>query len=186
MRNLVAAACVVLIAASCGGRQLTLTEYAEQVEGHTTTLYQTLDTLTTEGTFEAPTVDETQAVYTGLAAAFHRLSDGLEAVEPPQDVAELHSAALAMATSLTAAGDAFAQRALDVETEAELSELFESPEAHEVEGAVEKMVTFCLERQAEFDATADREVFADTPWIPPEMQEVVLVAFGCETAGSGG
>jgi hypothetical protein len=171
--------------ASCGGSELTLTEYAEQIEGHTTALFLTLDDLTAEGTFAAPTVAEVQDVYSGVAAAFHRLLDGLREVEPPQDVAELHAESLEMAARLAAAGDAMALRAEAVESPDELGALFDSPEAGAVEAASEEIITFCLQRQAEFDATADREAFADTPWIPPEMQEVILVAFGCEM-GAGG
>lgn len=180
MRSRAVAACVVLMVVSCGGGEPTVSEYAAQVETHTTELFGTLGELTIEGTFEAPTVEEIQAVYGGLAAAFHRLRDGLEDVEPPQDLSELHIAALEMAARLVDAGDALAQRTEAVQTEADLGELFNSPEAQAVEAARVEIVTFCLERQAEFDATADREAFADTPWIPPEMQEVVLVAFGCE------
>ncbi len=179
MRSLVVATCVVLLVAACGGEP-TLSEYAEQVETHTTELFRTLDELTIEGTFEAPTVEEIQAVYRGVAAAFHRLRDGLEDVAAPEDLAELHTAALEMAGRLVDAGDALALRTEEVETEAEMGQLFDGPEARAVESASQEIITFCLERQAEFDATADREAFADTPWIPPEMQEVVLVAFGCE------
>ena len=66
-----------------------------------------------------------------------------------------------------------------------VSALLDSPEAKALEVATAGMIGFCLERQAEFDATADREVFADTAWIPAEMQEVVLVAFGCESLDGG-
>ena len=180
MRSLVVAACVVLLVAACGGGEPTVSEYAEQVETHTTELFGTLDELTIESAFEAPTVEEIQTIYGGVATAFHRLRDGLEDLAPPQDLAELHSAALEMAARLVDAGDAFAQRTEAVQTEAELGELFNSPEARAIEEARVEIITFCLERQTEFDATADREAFADTPWIPPEMQEVVLVAFGCE------
>ncbi len=180
MRIRVAATCLVLLAAGCGDSEPTVREYAEQVETHTTELFGTLDELTIQGTLTSPTVEEIQSVYRGLAAAFHDLHDGLEDVEPPGDLAELHSAALEMSARLVDAGDALAQRTEAVQTEAELDELFNSPEARAVEAARVEMITFCLERQAEFDATSDREAFADTPWIPPEMQEVVLVAFGCE------
>ena len=101
------------------------------------------------------------------------------AIEPPANAAELHTAALGMSAELATTGDAFARLAEDVETEDELPELFSSPEARAVDAAQEKIVASCLDRQTEFDATAEREAFADTPWIPPEMQEVVLVAFGC-------
>jgi hypothetical protein len=179
VRSIVVATCVVLLAA-CGSGEPTVSEYAEQVEAHTTELFGTLDELTIEGTFASPTVAEIHAVYRGVAAAFHHLHDGLEDAEPPGDLAELHAAALEMSARLVYAGDAMAQRTEAVQSEAEFGELFTSPEALAVEEARVEIITFCLERQAEFDATADRETFADTPWIPPEMQEVVLVAFGCE------
>ena len=38
---------------------------------------------------------------------------------------------------------------------------------------------FCRASQEDFDATAQREVLDDIEWIPPEMIEVVKVAFGC-------
>lgn len=186
MRTTAVATCLALLVTSCGRGELSLTEYADEVEGLTTILFRTLENLTVEGTFAAPTVEEIQAVYGGVATAFHGLLEGLEAIEPPKEVAELHTAALDMATNLAAAGDAFARRTDEVETEDELSMLFDSPEALAVDAAREEMVTFCQERQAEFDATSDREVFADTPWIPSELQEVVLVAFGCGDEGLGG
>jgi hypothetical protein len=37
----------------------------------------------------------------------------------------------------------------------------------------------CVEFQATLDATADRGVFADVPWIPGELQEIVDYALGC-------
>jgi hypothetical protein len=39
--------------------------------------------------------------------------------------------------------------------------------------------SLCEEFRANIDATADREVFADTPWIPGNMKEVVEVTFRC-------
>ena len=38
----------------------------------------------------------------------------------------------------------------------------------------------CSDFQAELDATEERGVFADTPWIPGELKEVVEVVLGCE------
>ena len=34
--------------------------------------------------------------------------------------------------------------------------------------------------QAELDATVERGVFADTPWIPSELKEVVDIVLGCD------
>ena len=37
----------------------------------------------------------------------------------------------------------------------------------------------CIEFQAELDATEERGVFADAPWIPVEMAEIVEAVLGC-------
>ena len=63
---------------------------------------------------------------------------------------------------------------------------FKTPEALAVSAVQEEMITFCQARQAQFDATADREVFADAPWIPSEMKEVVTVLLGCGAEESDG
>jgi hypothetical protein len=130
-------------------------------------------------------VEDAQAVYDGAAAAFRQLLDGLQAVEPPDEVAELHTVSLDIMTRLTAAQEAFARRAEDYETGDDWDLLYETPEARAVNAIQEEMIAFCQARQAQFDATADREVLADVPWIPSEMQEVVTVLFGCGTEQGG-
>lgn len=188
-RTIALAVCLVIVVASCGGGgdELTLTEYAEEVEGLTTTMYRTLDdlTITAEDGSEVP-VEDAQAVYDGAAAAFRRLRDGLQAIEPPDGVADLHAVSIDIMTKFTAAQEAFAQRAAEYKTADDWDLLYETPEALAVNALQEEMIAFCQARQAEFDATADREVFADVPWIPPEMQEVVTVLFGCGTEEGGG
>jgi len=37
----------------------------------------------------------------------------------------------------------------------------------------------CADFQATLDATADRGVFADVPWMPSELSEIVDYALGC-------
>ena len=39
----------------------------------------------------------------------------------------------------------------------------------------------CIDIQAELDATGERGVFADTPWIPGELKEVIETVLGCGT-----
>lgn len=187
-RRIALAACLVIVVASCSGtEELTLTEYAEEVEGLTTTMYRTLDdlTITAEDGSEVP-VEDAQAVYDGAAAAFRQLRDGLQAIEPPDGVADLHAASIDIMNRFTAAQEAFARRAEDYKTADDWDLLYETPEALAVDAVQGEMIAFCQARQAEFDSTADREVFADVPWIPPEMQEVVTVLFGCGTEESGG
>ena len=46
--------------------------------------------------------------------------------------------------------------------------------------ALARAKQWCIDLDARFDATAQREVFADTPWLPGEMKEVVEAVLGCE------
>jgi hypothetical protein len=43
----------------------------------------------------------------------------------------------------------------------------------------EEVTQICVVAQGAFDETVDREAVAEVPWMPPEMKEVVRVAFGC-------
>jgi hypothetical protein len=57
-------------------------------------------------------------------------------------------------------------------------ELSESDEAAVYREALAADNQVCAELQAKLDATADRGVFADTPWIPGESKEAVNYALG--------
>ena len=181
MRTIVIAICLALAAASCGADRLTEAEYAEEVESLTTTLYQRIEDLS-RGTgvpSGTATMEGIRTYYNELAAAFRELREGLEALEPPAESAEDHSLSIDLANSLTTATEEFALLAEEAETEDELQQLFDSPEAAAVVAARDEMIAFCQEGQAEFDATADREVFGDAPWVPSELQEVIRVVLGC-------
>ncbi len=181
MRRIVVASCLAFVIASCGGGELTAAEYAEEIEGLTTTMYQRLDDLSRMAGVpsEIVTVEDTRTYYNELAAAFRELRDGLKGLQPPEESVEGHAVSVDLANSLTMAAESFAQLAEDAETEDELKLLFDSPEAAAVVAARDEMIAFCQTGQAEFDATADREVFDDVPWIPSELQEVVRVFLGC-------
>ena len=55
----------------------------------------------------------------------------------------------------------------------------DTPEGQASLAVLEEVYAFCRASQAEFDATDDREDLEDVPWLPPEMSEVIKVAFGC-------
>ena len=38
----------------------------------------------------------------------------------------------------------------------------------------------CDEFQAQLDATAERGDFADVPWLPTQLKEVVVAVLGCD------
>ena len=61
----------------------------------------------------------------------------------------------------------------------ELSGLWDSPEGRAFHAIDAEAIALCRAAEAEFDATEDRAVFAETPWIPAELREVIEVAFRC-------
>ena len=182
MRTIVIAICLALVMASCGADRLTEAEYAEEVESLTTTLFQRIEDLSQATGVPAgtSTMEDLRTYYNELAAAFRELWEGLEALQPPEDSAEDHVLSIDLAGGKAAAFRFLKAKIQIVDgSRDELQQLFDSPEAAAVATARDEMIAFCQEGQADFDATADREVFGDTPWLPSELQEVIQVVLGC-------
>jgi hypothetical protein len=184
MRRFVAV-CLALLVAGCGDGELTINEYATQVEGLITTMNRKIDTLDAEAVSQARTLEDARDFWEAKVAARRELIAGLEGVEPPQEAAEMHASAIGIISRLTAADEAVAERVEAMETEQELGLLLETPEYLATEAVDAEAVAVCEAAQAGFDSTADREVFGDAPWIPSELQEVVLVSFGCSKEQRG-
>ena len=64
-------------------------------------------------------------------------------------------------------------------TAGSFDELEESAEALVYWDLDAEMSRLCLEFQSKLDATAEREVFAEVPWVPGELKEVVSLVVGC-------
>ncbi len=179
MCGLVPAICLTLVLAGCGDGELTMNDYATQIEGLITTMNQEVDALDAEAISQTLTLEGVREFWEAKVKARQEFIDGLEAIEPPQDAAEMHASAIGIVSRLGAADKAVAELAGTMETEQDLSLLLSSPEFLATEVVDVEAVAMCEAAQAEFDSTADREVFGDTPWIPSELREIVAVAFGC-------
>ncbi len=59
-------------------------------------------------------------------------------------------------------------------------ELSESPEMAAYRAALAADKQVCTDIEAQLDATAERGAFADVPWIPGELKEVVAGVLSCE------
>jgi hypothetical protein len=119
-----------------------------------------------------------------LQAAFERVSEiaveveeATEAIEPPEQIADLHNLWFDFQGEFASAHEALAARA---GTAADWEELSESPEmaTYRAELAADKQV--CTDIQAQLDATEARGAFADVPWVPGELKEVVEGVLGCD------
>jgi hypothetical protein len=108
--------------------------------------------------------------------------DGVEALHPPDEVADQHAAALDVFTRITEADQALAARVATFEEVTDHWQWIDTPEGRAADAVLEEVYAFCRASQEEYDATAQREPFSDTPWMPAAMDEIVKVAFGCPPA----
>ncbi len=176
--------CLVLMISGCGGGELSLTEYVDQLNAIGSPALQQFEALLASPQGEVLVVDPAQITdFTpqDLAAALERaieiaveLKEAADAIEPPQQVADLHHRMFH--DKYTFYEEALADRA---STAADWEELSESPEMKAYRAAIAEDKQTCIDLQNQLDATEARGDFADTPWIPSEMKEIVNVVLGC-------
>lgn len=184
MRRALAGICLVAVVAAggCGGDdEMTLTEYVEQVNAILDRGMQQYEVLVATpqgevlvadtGQIRSFTTQEFQAALQRVAAIQAEALEDANAIEPPEQIAEIHSLFFRELPI-----EALAARA---GTAAEWDELSDSPEMAAYRTALVGDKQVCADFQAQLDATAGRGVFADTPWIPGEMKEIVEAAIGC-------
>jgi hypothetical protein len=177
-----------VVIGGCSGGELSLTEYVEElnaVVGQARQEYEELVANPPGAVLRADGEQLAEFTPQDLQWALERVSEigveveeGVAAIEPPELVAELHDFYFDFGDdSFTAAQDALAVRA---GTAASWEELSASPEMESYRAALVRDKQWCADLDAGFDATAEREAFADVPWLPGEMKEVVESVLGCE------
>jgi len=92
-------------------------------------------------------------------------------IEPPEQIAEIHD--------LFFRELPIAELAARAGTASDWDELSETPEMAAYRTALAADNESCAEFQAQLDATTARGAFADTPWMPRELTEIVEYALGC-------
>lgn len=167
-----------LILVGCGRGTLTVSEYAAAAEDLVAVMEAQFESLDTDWESQAPTAEGARRYWTRRLAIRAEFLEGVRALDPPEIVNQ-HTAALDVFTRITAADEALAARVATLETVTEHWQWVEMPEGQAAEAVLEDVYAFCRASQAEFDATGEREPLADVPWVPPEMKEIVSVAFGC-------
>ena len=174
LRRALASAGIVFVVAACGGGSLSLTEYFEGLQSGSVMLDE-FDALETQWA-SATTVEEGKQVLDRAVAIRTDLQNGLTDLNPPEAFGEFHADLVDLLGRILAAQEAWAARA---ETAGSLDELKESSEAVAYWDLDAEMRPLCLEFQSRLDATAEREIFAEAPWIPSDMKEVVSLVLGC-------
>jgi hypothetical protein len=164
--------------ASCGGGGLTLTEYAAEIESIVSDMNREVDAASVEIEAGGATPAQVQLAFERRGAARARFVDELSTLEPPDQAEELHAASSSIVARLRDAELAMAARAATTPG-MDATAIWQSPEFRALEDIDQEAIAFCELAQSAFDDTAEREAFRGSSWMPPELKEVVDVAFRC-------
>ena len=176
VRRVMAGLGVGMLLVGCGGGELSLTEYVDRLNVVNDDLNPRAEALISDLERSA-TPREVGATMEQMAALRVDSVKAAEAIDPPEQIADLHQLFVNWEKQLLPIEEALAARAGSV---AGWEELFESAELAAYRAALVEGKQGCSEFQARLDATANRGVFADTPWIPSALSEIVSARLGCD------
>jgi hypothetical protein len=175
VRLAMASACIVFVVTACGGGTLSLTEYSELLQSASLAMSDEFDVIEAQWA-SATTVEDGKEVLDRAVAIRTDLQNSLTDVNPPEALADLHGDLVEQLGRILAVQIAWVVRA---ETAGSLDELKESSEAVAYWDLDAEMHPLCLEFQSRLDATGEREIFDEVPWLPGDMKEVVSLVLGC-------
>lgn len=177
MIRLIAAVLVSGLALSACGGGSSLTEYAAELESAVGEMNGQLDRLDDElsGTDD---LEQIRRYANERVAARYEFVRVLENLDPPSNVSDLHDAALGIMGGLADAEAALAAYVNELDSLTDTGDIWSTPLGIAARSVDAEAVELCLAAQAELD-TSERSDLVDVPWIPPELKEVVVVAFGC-------
>ena len=176
VRRVMAGFGVGMLLSGCGGGGLSLTEYVDRLNAVNDDLNPQAEVLISD-LERSTTPGEVSATMERMAALRIESVQAAEAIDPPEQIADLHYLFLSWEKRLLPIEEALAARAGTV---VGWEELFESAELAAYRTALVEGKQGCIEFQARLDATASRGVFADTPWIRSALSEIVAVRLGCD------
>ncbi len=179
LRHIWAGAVLILVVAACGGDSITLTEYNSQGSALVLVMEERLLALDVEWDANEPTVERARSYWDRRIEARVETLEGLQELETPQELADLMGEGLDLFAQLTSAEKSLAVRVSSYDTVTGPAEWWSTPEGLAVLALDEEINEYCLVVQARYDATIERIVLSDVPWIPSEMKEIVQVDIGC-------
>jgi hypothetical protein len=179
LRRVWAVVGLVLVTAACDGGSLSLSEYNVQGMALVTVMEERIYTLDAEWESQTQTVERARSYWVRRVEARVGTLEGFQGLDPPDEIAELHETGLDLFSRLTAAEETLAVRVASFETVTERDEWWDTSEGRAVRAVDEEIDAFCHVFQAAYDATIERIVLSDVPWIPSEMKEVAQIDIGC-------
>jgi hypothetical protein len=179
MSRTLAVMALCLVLAACSDSSLSMSEYGDRLNEIRGTYEPQAEVVQVEYLqVPQPTLEDLR-IFIGREVAIRtEIEDAIRALDPPDEIADLHDLLADWITALRQAGEGLRDR---VGTVAGWDDFFDSAEYRTFETTLTGGTVVCDEFQAKLDATAARGVFADMPWIPSEMKEVVDAVIGCDT-----
>jgi hypothetical protein len=174
---------IVLLLGGCGGGEMSMTEYGERIDALAAEAGQRAEELFADA---PPITDVTPRMLQaglerGLLEIRIPLQEAVDGIDPPAQIADLHDLMWDWHSDFISVEEALGARMGEAEDSDEgWTALSESPEMAAYRSAIAEGKQICDGFQARLDATAAGGAFADTPWIPSEMKEVVEAALGCQ------
>ncbi len=177
IRSVAAVVVTGLLLGACGG-SMSLTEYAEALEASGADASSRFDRVNAALTGpDANLADAQSAVKEGVVIG-NDLHADLRALDPPDELADLHEVLLELHRDVLAAQQEWAE---SVDTAQSVIEILDSPQAQATLSSNASALAACRRIQNALDQTAARVVFDDVPWLPSTLSETIEVALGCSS-----
>jgi hypothetical protein len=174
---------IALLLGGCGGGEMSMTDYGERIDAAATEASQRAEELFADAVWTADaTPRQLQGLLErGLLEIRIPLQESVDGIDPPAQIADLHDLMWDWHSDFISVEQALVAQVGAAEDSVEgWTALSESPEVAAYRSAIAEGKQICDGFQARLDATAAAGAFADTPWIPSEMKEVVEAALGCQ------
>ncbi len=172
---------LALLASACGSGP-SLTEYAAELQAIVGTHNVDMDGNDSDFERQPPTVESIRSYATTRMELRNTFLAELEALEPPSEAADLHSAALETIRTLVAAEQELFEIATGSDDINDLQDLWTSPAGQTARDADAQTIAICQAAEAAINSTEERQALVGMVWVPTELQEVVTVAFECTAA----
>ena len=113
------------------------------------------------------TPQDLQAVLEQARVIRIEVNEAIDHIEPPEQISDIHNLIFDWHEEFITIEEALAVRAgTTPHTAAGWTELSDSPEMAAYRAAIAEGKQVCIDFQSRLDATEERGVFSDTPWIP--------------------
>lgn len=155
-------------------------QYATEVATLVQELDARLDAKAEEYSSASPSVEGLREYLGVRVDGYRNAVEGLDAIDPPEPVVNLHTTFKEILRNLLIAEEARAAFADTIDSVGEITTMWEGPESQAVRNAEEDAMVLCYAAQERLDRIAEvGEEFSEVPWMPIEMKSAVRVALGC-------